>query len=1113
MKKFTFTFLILLLSLGSIYPQERKAVPSGHSFNMAIGTESSDTLHYMVPPGTIYTATIGGQPAGYVNGTNGYNDLGKYQRLDFTQPNVTGHSIFLYFGAKEIVGSPDTINIVIREVDTSGAPGNLLAMIPKLTSEIDTTGPMFFPLAKEMFNGLSVFVGIEWGLNVDDKFTLISNVDPNGATPSRVWEKWDNGTFHQYGSATSWTLTIDLWVGMVYSQALGGPFYIPQGTHPRGFNTLGEAVAALNANGAAGTATFYLDADTLRENSFTFNAALSASDNVIIKPAPGRNVTLIVSSSASVGNGPFMIGFNKGYVTFDGSNDGTESRNLTITTEQVSPVVDVPFTLNNADADEVVLKNLIIKNIFDGTNFRYGAVINDLGGVTGFRVENCQIGTADRPIRRDGLAPWGGSSTANQFSFVNNEIYCGTRGVATIYLVDSEIIGNTFNLKPTTAGNTNNYNHGIYITGATGSTIIHNNYINCLEKTNVAGTYLVGIAFAGNTSDSTDIISVVNNMINVGAADETGSTYGIGLRSAGHMGNINAYFNTIVINNNASTLTSHGVGNHTNGTGPVNLDLKNNIIINKHSGNTASSAIGVIPATSVLTSNYNVLVSDQNLVNYQGTTYANLAAWQATNQDVNSVSKSVNFVSPTDLHLAGSSIGDIDLAGMPIPWITADIDGDPRDSNMPYKGADESTPFITSTVLLEENFDYGATSNPDLLAVTTNWTRHSGAAGPGYTNTSLGYSGYLSSNIGGSLNFTNGGSGVNDGDVHRTFDSLATTGNLYASFLVNLNSALTNADYFFHLGPRTLGTTFRGRVYAKNSGAGFNVALSKTGNPIVDDPTVLNFGQTYLFIVKYSLNTDATNDDLVTLYVYDSGVPQTEPGTPLVTIGPIGAGVSDGLNNIGALAIRQGTNTATGILDGIRVSTNWGDIVIPVELTSFVANSNGSNVLLNWSTATEINNSGFEVERKSSSSDWVKVGFVPGAGTTTEVKKYSFTDKNLTAGSYSYRLKQIDYDGTFAYSSIVEVDVEIPAVFDLAQNYPNPFNPNTNITYFLPVDAKVKLSVYSVTGELVKELVDDFQSAGSYTVNFDAGNLASGMYIYRIVAGDFVKSHKMMLLK
>ena len=101
-------------------------------------------------------------------------------------------------------------------------------------------------------------------------------------------------------------------------------------------------------------------------------------------------------------------------------------------------------------------------------------------------------------------------------------------------------------------------------------------------------------------------------MINIGAADETRSTYGIGLRSAGNMGNLKIYYNTIVINNNASTLTSYGIGNHTNGTGSVNIDLKNNIIINNHSGNVGSSAIGLIPATSVLVSDYNVLNSNQN---------------------------------------------------------------------------------------------------------------------------------------------------------------------------------------------------------------------------------------------------------------------------------------------------------------------------------------------------------------------------------------------------------------------------------------------------------------------------------------------------------------------
>ena len=323
----------------------------------------------------------------------------------------------------------------------------------------------------------------------------------------------------------------------IFSQALTGDKIIK--ATGGDYATLGAAITALNANGASGTVNFILDADTLRENSLIFTSVLTGDNKVVIKPAPGRNVTLIVSASASVGNGPFMIGFSGGNITFDGSNNGTNTRNLQVTTEQIAPVVDVPFTVNHADADNVVLKNMLIRNVVSGqTNFRYGAVINDLGGVTGFRVENCQIGTPERPVRRDALAPWGGASVTNQFSFINNELNCGTRGVATIYLENSEIIGNTINVLPTTAGATDSYNHGIYITGHVGTLNIEGNKINCIEKTLNASAYLIGIALAGNGAEPTDIIHIVNNMINVGAADETRYTYGIGLRSSQTMGNL-----------------------------------------------------------------------------------------------------------------------------------------------------------------------------------------------------------------------------------------------------------------------------------------------------------------------------------------------------------------------------------------------------------------------------------------------------------------------------------------------------------------------------------------------------------------------------------------------
>lgn len=483
-------------------------------------------------------------------------------------------------------------------------------------------------------------------------------------------------------------------------QELAGDYYIPKGSNAQGFSTLAEAVLALNTYGAVGPVTFLLDADTLREESFTFTADLTAETDLVVKPAPSRNVVLIVAPGASRGNGPQMIGFDKGYVTFDGSNDGSDSRNLIITNEEYA---DVPLGLNTADADMIVLKNLIIKNLDNGVkNFKYGAVTNDVAGIEGFTVENCQIGSAEFPVWRDGVAIWGSSTSPTQGIVLNNEIYAGARGIATYVVNDCVFSGNTIHMLPTTSATTYSYVHGIYLTGASGPTIIHGNTINCLEAASVSGSYVVGIAFAGNSEGEGEIISVVNNMINVGAADETYATYGIGFRSANNMGNIQAYHNTILLNDNASTVASHAVGNHTNGTGPVTLELKNNIIINNHSGNTGSSAIGLIPTGSDLTSDYNLLVSNQNFVNYQGTNYADLAAWQATSQDVHSVSKIVEFVSATNLHLAGTSIGDIDLAGIPLATVTADIDGDTRSTIAPYMGADEAYKPLSSVEQSEE---------------------------------------------------------------------------------------------------------------------------------------------------------------------------------------------------------------------------------------------------------------------------------------------------------------------------------------------------------------------------------------------------------------------------
>jgi len=205
-----------------------------------------------------------------------------------------------------------------------------------------------------------------------------------------------------------------------------------------------------------------------------------------------------------------------------------------------------------------------------------------------------------------------------------------------------------------------------------------------------------------------------------------------------------------------------------------------------------------------------------------------------------------------------------------------------------------------------------------------------------------------------------------------------------------------------------------------------------------------------------------------------------------------------------------GTSGAQGNFTIIRLK---GDDPVPVELVSFSASSLSGNVVLEWTTATEINNRGFDVERKSLNSAYEVIGFVSGAGSTTELRNYSFTDANLSTGNYTYRLKQLDFDGTFDYSNEVSVDVIAPAVYSLEQNYPNPFNPSTSIDFSIAEPGLVKLAVYNLLGQEVKSLVNEFKEAGPHTIIFDASNLTSGVYFYKLESAQFSQTRKMLLTK
>lgn len=250
-------------------------------------------------------------------------------------------------------------------------------------------------------------------------------------------------------------------------------------------------------------------------------------------------------------------------------------------------------------------------------------------------------------------------------------------------------------------------------------------------------------------------------------------------------------------------------------------------------------------------------------------------------------------------------------------------------------------------------------------------------------------------------------------------------------------------------------------------------------------------GNSYSYVLTPSPNTGT--------------VPTTVP-----TNGGVTVNLGSSFSNITSFTITpQSGGNAFFIVDNIVLQS-----ILPVELKSFNASITANTVHLNWETATEVNNFGFEVERtQMDNKKWRKISFIQGHGNSNSPKFYSFTNNNVNSGDYLYRLKQVDIDGNFEYSPEIKVTIEALINFSIQQNFPNPFNPSTKINYSIPADGKVEIKVYDVLGKEIVTLVDENKKAGTYEVEFNAGNLTSGIYFYKIVSGDNLEIKKMILLK
>jgi hypothetical protein len=185
---------------------------------------------------------------------------------------------------------------------------------------------------------------------------------------------------------------------------------------------------------------------------------------------------------------------------------------------------------------------------------------------------------------------------------------------------------------------------------------------------------------------------------------------------------------------------------------------------------------------------------------------------------------------------------------------------------------------------------------------------------------------------------------------------------------------------------------------------------------------------------------------------------------------------------------------------------------LPVTITEFSASViQNKDVKLNWTTASESNNKGFEVERSTDAAKWLNVGFVPGSGNSNVIKSYSLMDKNLPTGKYFYRLKQIDLDGKFNFSNILRIDVNGKLIYELNQSFPNPSRGASTITYSIPVKSQVTLTVYDMQGKVVRVLQNGERAAGKYAVTVPADLLKAGVYYYKLEAGEFKSTRKMIV--
>ena len=332
----------------------------------------------------------------------------------------------------------------------------------------------------------------------------------------------------------------------------------------------------------------------------------------------------------------------------------------------------------------------------------------------------------------------------------------------------------------------------------------------------------------------------------------------------------------------------------------------------------------------------------------------------------------------------------------------------------------------------------------------------------------------------------------NNINIHSVTDTLIKNRALAIRSDADINGMISEPIITFTINP------------AADPNAFYIKTIDENGDPIAVSDIVLSIS------IAGTLSEDTTSTDAsgISPDIYVTGSLNGSVITATARMRYAQGRIIDGF-----ISDRQTLAIALPVWGRMGVETEWG--AEPVELSSFTSIIRANTVDLNWTTSSEINNSHFEVERlENENIVWKKIGSVAGNGNSTINHQYGYTDAGLLPGNYKYRLKQIDYNGNFEYFNLTtEINISTPEKYSLSQNFPNPFNPTTSIQFSIPVDGNINIQIFDMAGKEVMTLLNEQKPAGQYSVQVNGNNLSSGIYYYKIKAGNFSAIKKMTLIK